>query len=292
MLIVSSYYIPLLKNEGELSMKKLELAKVLSGILTVGLLLSGCSSNATSLSSSTASSAPKKIIVGTSGTFKPYTYLDDKGNVVGYEVDVLNAVNKLLPQYKFEYQTMDFPNILISLGSNKVDIAANQFEKNPDRESKYLFSGESYTTFILRITVKKDRTDINSIKDLEGKNVQVNKGSNDAYVLETYNKSHNNAIKLIYSSADNATTVKNIEEGRIDAIISITRVVQDLNKTYGEKLKTVGDPIAASNTYFIYRKQDTALQADIDKALKTLRENGTLSEISKKDLGGDYTTND
>lgn len=264
----------------------------LATLLTMSVLV-GCSSKSSSTSAEkTSSTTPKTIVIGTGNAFKPYCYLDDKGNLAGYEYEVLKEVNKRLPQYKFEYQPQEFKNILIGLGANKVDVAAHQFEKNSEREQKYSFAEESYTTFILRITVKKDRTDINSIKDLEGKNVKVSPGSNDAYVLEQYNKQHNNAIKLVYSSEDSTTTVKNIEDGRIDAFISIKRIVEDLNKTYGDKLKTVGDPIATSSTYYIFRKEDNQLKADIDKTIKAMKADGTLSKLSKDTLGGDYTTND
>lgn len=273
-------------------MKKGKLTKLLTGVLSLSLALSlaGCSSKTSEVSASKTS--PRTIVVGIGNAFKPYCYLDDKGNIAGYEYEVLQEVNKLLPQYKFEYQPAEFKTILVSLQAKKVDLAAHQYEKNPDREAKYLFGGESYTTFILRITDKKGRTDIKGIVDLKGKTVQVSPGSNDAYTLEEYNKKNNNAIKIVYSSADQATTVKSVEDGRIDAFISIKRIVDSLNKTYGDVIQTVGDPIASSNTYYIYRKEDTKLKADVDGALKTLKANGKLSKISIKILGGDYTTND
>lgn len=277
-------------------MEKTFLKKVLPIVLVLSLILgtialAGCSKKAETNSGS--ASEPKIIIIGTGTQFKPYCYLDENGNLAGYELEVLKEVNKRLPQYKFEFQTSEFKNILLSLGSGKVDIGAHQFEKNPDRAAKYLFSDESYTTFILRITVDKNRTDINSIKDLYGKTVQVSEGSNDAYVLEQYNKEHGNKIKLVYvGSEDPVTTIKKIEDKRIDAFISIKRVVESYNKAYGDKLKTVGDPIASSSTYYIFRKDETELKADIDKTIKTMKEDGTLSKISIEVLGGDYTTND
>lgn len=265
---------------------------LLSGVLVAAFLLTGCGSTAQE-TKSPSSSEPKKIVIGTGTAFKPYCYLDDKGNLAGYELEVLQEVNRRLPQYKFDFQTMEFKNILLSLGSQKVDVGAHQFEKNPDREQKYLFSDESYTTFILRIVVAKGRTDINSIEELYGKTVQVGEGANEAYVLEKYNKEHGNLIKLVYTSGtDPVTTIKSIEDGRIDAFISIKRVVDSYNQVYGDKLKTVGTPIATSSTYYLYRKEDTQLKTDIDKTLKTMKEDGTLAKISIKVLGGDYTTSD
>lgn len=274
-------------------MKKLKFVKAIVGILLSTAVLVGCGGNANEKGTDKSGTEPKTIVIGTGNAFKPYCYLDDSGNLAGYEIEVLKEINKKLPQYKFEFNQLEFKNILLSLESNKVDVGAHQFEKNPEREAKYLFGTESYTTFILRITVGKNRTDINSLKDLEGKKVQVGSGSNDAYVLEKYNKEHNNAINLVYtSSADAATTIKSIEDGRIDAFVSIKRIVDSYNQTYGDKLKTVGDPIASSSTYYVFRKTDTQLQADFDKALKELKADGTLGKISTKVLGGDYTTND
>jgi L-cystine transport system substrate-binding protein len=240
-----------------------------------------------------AKKAPKTIIVGTGNAFKPYCYLDAKGNATGYETAVLKEINKHLPQYKFVFEPQSFTNILVGLEAGKVDLAAHQYEKNPERQKKYLFSNETYTTFILRITVKKGRKDIKSLKDLEKKTVQVGQGSNDAYVLEQYNKAHNNAIKLSYvSTTDPALTVKAIKDGRIDAFISVKRIVDSYNKAYGNYLETVGTPIAASSTYYLFRKSDVKLRDDVDKVLKALKADGTLSKISIKVLGGDYTSND
>lgn len=234
----------------------------------------------------------QKIIIGTGNGFKPYCYLDEKGELQGYELEVLEAVDEILPQYEFEFQTYEFTNVLLSLESGKIDIAAHQFEKNPEREAKYLFGSEPYTTFILRITVDKDRNDINSLEDLHGKKVKVSPGSNDAYILEEYNKKNDNAIELIYSSENQETTVQKITTGSYDAMIAVTRIVEDLNKAYGEQLKTVGEPIANSSTYYIYKKEDTQFKEDVDGALKKLKESGQLAEISTKVLGGDYTQND
>lgn len=274
-------------------MKISKISKLILSAILITTTLVGCNSKAeTTSSEKSSSSEPKTIVVGIGNAFKPYCYLDDKGELAGYELEVLKEVNKRLPQYKFEYQPQEFKNILIGLGAKKVDIGAHQYEKNPEREEKYLFADESYTNFILRITVKKDRTDINSIDDLKGKKVEVSPGGNSAYIFEEYNKKNNNAVELVYASGELATTVKNIEDGRIDAFSVTKRIVADLNKAHGDILKTVGDPIATSNTYYVYRKEDKQLKSDIDKAIKSMHEDGTLSKISNDILGGDYTKNE
>ncbi len=233
--------------------------------------------------------SPKKIIVGTGNAFKPYCYLDEEGNLAGFEYEVLKAINKRLPQYQFEYQTMDFPNVLLSLDSGKIDIAAHEYAKNAEREKKYLFAKEFYTIVATKITVLAGRNDIRSLADLYGKKVQVSPGSNDAYILESYNKEHGNKINLIYGALDTATLVQNLKTGSIDATTQFTRNVDSINKAYGDVIKTVGDTLYNSYTYFIYRKDETGLRDDLDKAIRKLKNDGTLSKISLKVLGKDYT---
>ncbi len=233
--------------------------------------------------------SPKRIIVGTGNAFKPYCYLDEDGKLVGFEYEVLKEINKRLPQYKFEYQTMDFPNILLSLNSGKIDIAAHEYAKNKEREKKYLFANEFYTIVATKITVLSSRNDIHSITDLYGKKVQVSPGSNDAYILESYNKEHGNKINLIYGALDAATLVQNLKTGSIDATTQFTRNVDSINKAYGDVIKTVGDSLYNSYTYHIFRKDEVGLRDDVDKALRQLKSDGTLSKISLKILGKDYT---
>jgi len=265
------------------------------GILfIVTFLIAGCGSkNADEAGADASGREARKVVVGTGAGFKPYCYLDENGNLAGYEYEVLSAVDELLPQYEFEYQTFDFANILVGVGAKKIDIGAHQFELNEERQEKYLFTKESYTTFILRITVNKNRNDIQSLEDLQGKNVQTGNGSNASYVLEQYNAEHaDNPINLVYSSETSEQQVNNIVNGTYDAIISITRVVERLNEEFGDRLKTAGEPIASSNTYFVLNKDDVQLRDDIDGALKELKESGRLAQISIDVIGGDYTTND
>lgn len=267
-------------------MKQSRIKKLIIVTSIIGLILTGCGAKTNNTSSTTT---PKKIIVGTGNAFKPYCYLDENGKPAGYEVAVLQEVNKRLPQYKFEYQAMDFANILISLQSKKIDIASHQYAKNPEREQKYLYGKEGYADDIVKMTVLNNRNDIKSIQDLVGKNVQVSTGSNSANYMEKYNKEHNTKINLVYGSPDTVTLIKSMQDGKIDAFFSWAQQVDMYNKSLGNVIKLVGDPIYNTNVYQIYRKDDTKLRDDVDKALSDMKKDGTLAKISIKYLGADYT---
>lgn len=265
--------------------KKVTVA-VLSATLALTSFLTGCGKRE-------AENRAKKIIVGTGNGYSPYCYLDENGNLAGYEYEVLKAVDELLPQYEFEYQTSDFTNVLISLDAGKIDIAAHQYEYNDERASKYLFGEEAYTTFVTYLVVPADNTTIQSLDDLQGKVVYTGgKGSNSTYIVENYNQEHpDNPIEVF--NAETMTSeefVQGLLSGKWAAAIATKRDVEKHNKAYGsEAIKIVGNPVQSSSTYYLFAKDDTELQEAIDGAIKELKQKGKLAEISIAVIGGDYT---
>lgn len=273
--------------------RKNKIAIILISLLSISLL-SACGSRTSETSKSEKDADVTTIIVGTGNAYEPYCYLDADGKLAGYEYEVLKAVDELLPQYQFEYVTSDFANVLISLDAGKIDLAAHQYELNEERQEKYLFADESYTSYITYVTVAADNTSINTFDDLQGKKVKTSTGSNSTYILEKYNEEHtDNPIILDY--VDNGTdeeTITGIQNGIWDAIIVTKRDADKLNKTYGngtDVIKQVGEPVATSYTYYAYKKDNTELKEAVDGALKELKESGKLSQISIDVIGGDYT---
>lgn len=258
-----------------------------SAILASSVLLAGCGKDDPS------ESGVAKIIVGTGNAYEPYCYLDENGELAGYEYEVLKAVDELLPQYEFEYQTSDFTNVAISLDAGKIDIAAHQYEYNDERASKYLFGEEAYTTFVTYIVVPADNEDITSLDDLRGKTVYGSgKGSNTTYILEQYNEEHpDGQIKIVNAeSMTSEELVEGLLNGAWDAAVMTRRDVEKHNAAYGsEALKTTGEPIQSSSTYYLFAKDNTELQQAVDGAIRELRQSGKLAEISIRVIGGDYT---
>ncbi len=267
--------------------------KALSLGLLSSVLLTGCAKKA---SADGGKGNIRKVIVGTGNGYEPYCYLDENGNLAGYEYEVLKEVDKLLPQYEFEYQTSDFTNVLISLDAGKIDIAAHQYEYNDERNAKYLFGTEPYTTYVTYLVVPGDKDDIKTLDDLAGKTVYTGgKGSNSTYIVESYNEK-NPDKKITIENAESLTSeefIQGLLSGKWDAAIATRRDVEKHNKAYGsEAIKIVGEPIQTSSTNYLFKKDDTQLQQDIDGAIKQLKENGKLAEISIAQLGGDYTENE
>jgi L-cystine transport system substrate-binding protein len=277
-------------------MKKLVL--LIAVILTVSTLLASCASNSSSTptvtSSVTANSTTTtgkitKIVVGTGTQFPNVCFIDANGKLTGYDVEVLREIGKHL-RIDVQFQTMDFSNLLLSLDTGKIDVVSHQMEKNPDREAKYLFNSEPYNVFPVKVTVLQNNTTINSIDDLKGKTVIVGATSNEQYLIDQYNAAHNNAIKVVYTGNGGTNDViTQLKSGRVDATLSTQFAVDLLNQAYDAQEKTVGPALSNSDTYYILRKDETALAAVLDQGVRALEADGTLSKLSIQWFGQDYT---
>src|SRR4051794_10899228 len=263
--------------------------------LLLALVLSACSSQETKTASKTTSEPAKKeakvqkIIVGTGTQFPNVCFIDKNGKLTGYDVELVRKIDEKLPEYKFEFKTMEFSNLLISLETNKIDFIAHQMEVNEERQKKFLFNKEPYNIFPLHVIVKQDNNQINSIKDLKGKKVIVSATSNSAVFIEKYNKEHNAGIQIVYAGNGPDSTINQIKTGRADATITTPFSVDFLNKSVDAQQKVVGEPLLNSKVFFLLRKDETPLQKKIDEALVELKKEGVVSKLSKKWLGADYT---
>ncbi|WP_321999871.1 transporter substrate-binding domain-containing protein [Bacillus pumilus] len=266
------------------------------GLLTLGsLLLAACGnteqSNEVKAEATNNDPDAKEIIVGTGNAYQPFVYLDENGKLTGYEKAVLDEVDQLLPQYQFKYESFEFKNILPALDAGKVDLAAHQYEINDERQKKYLFGKVGYTDYTSYVVVDKaSGHDFQSLDDLAGHKVHTSTGSNFAYLLEQYNEKHDRKIDIVYGDGWNEILVKNLQNGTVDAALLTKYDVNKLNKQFNANLVTSGKPVNVSKTYYLYQKNNTKLQKDIDQALQKLIDNGKLAELSKKILGGDFTT--
>lgn len=260
--------------------------------ITMMAVLAGCSTGTADKESESASATGvtqvKKIIVGTGTQFPNICFIDDKGNLTGYDVELIREIDKRLPEYEFEFSTMDFKNLLLSLETKKIDLIAHQMEVNEERQAKFLFNDEAYNVFPNKVVVSEKNDTVHSIDDLKGKKLIVGATSNAAVLAEKWNAAHGNAINIVYSGAGE-DTITQIKTGRVDATISTQFAIDYQNKAVDAQLKTVGDALSNSKVYFILNKDEQELKTSIDEALKSIKEDGTLAKLSTEWLGADYT---
>ena len=264
-----------------------------AGLAATALLLTGCSSgssdqNAGSGASPAAGTSPQEIqdagviTVGTEGTYRPFTFHEGgNGELTGYDVEVMEAVaDQLGVDVKFE--ETQFDAIFAGLDAGRFDVIANQVSITPERKADYAFS-EPYTVSPGVIVVKDGDTSISSFDDLAGKTTAQSLTSN-WYELA---KESGADIENVEGWAQAVALLK---QGRVDATVNDELTFLDYQKSEGDtSLDIAATTEDEAHNAFAFRKGSDDLVAAVDKALDTLRKDGTLAEISEKYFGEDVS---
>lgn len=263
----------------------------------ISVVLTGCgmssntASNSSSGSSAVANTKQKTYVVATRGTFRPFTYTDDQGNLTGYDIEILREVEKRNPDIHFEFKVMSVDAGFLAMESNQVDVIANQIVYNEKRADKSIFTKEVNNYTSRKLAVRSDRNDINSIDDLRGKKVAVTSSSEVTRQFQSYNETANPPIDMVYTDKGATETMNLVITGRVDASPLYEVTIDDAAKTLGLDIKASGPVIASDPTRYALRKdeEEQVLADKIDATIHEMREDGTLKALSEKFLGRDYT---
>ncbi|WP_437584900.1 transporter substrate-binding domain-containing protein [Paramicrobacterium sp. CJ85] len=237
--------------------------------------LSACSSD-----SGESADAPLEdtYVVATDTSFVPFEFKDG-GEYVGFDIDLINAVADEAG-FKIDLKTTNFDGIIPGLQTGTFDIAIAGITIKPERAEKVDFSDPYYKSG-LRIGVATDNDEIKDIEDLKGKNVATRLGSTSADYIE---KNIEGATAKTFEQLDQAYLA--VQSGSADAILYDAPNVAYYIKTKGkDSLKMVGDLLEAQDYGIAIAQGNENLVKAIDKALATLKENGTYDEIYEKWFG-------
>ncbi len=275
-------------------MKKMIQARFKKQFIFTGIasafLLAACGSAEATDEEATANPDAETIIVGTGNAYQPFVYLDENEDLQGYDIEVLRAVDEKLDQYDFEYESMDFKNILTSLSADKVQLAAHNYAYNDERGAKYLYGEEAYNNYAHHIVADESTGQVyQSLDDLKGKKVFASPASEVANILETYNAENDDAIEIVYSEANGELLVSSLQNGTADAAILTKFDVDKYNEQFDINLQASDEALKTAGIYYVFQQGDEELQTAVDGAIKELREEGTLSDLSIEILGADYT---
>lgn len=238
----------------------------------------------------------QKIRVAHTNYYVPYDFVNDKGESDGFEVAVLKEIDKLLPQYEFEYFPTSDDDLLIGVLQGKYDVGTKGVWITEERKKKYIFPQNPIAASIIGIVIRKDTadkiTDIKSFAKYSGKLVPIGPSNAQYNIIDEYNKQNPDArVKLVagdqFEAADGYVWVV---EGRYDARVDIKLSFQNnIEKEgapyakYKDKLSYV--PYKAIPTWPLFNRKNQAFANTYDEAIKTLKENGTLEKLSQKYFG-------
>ena len=221
-----------------------------------------------------------EIVIATEGTWAPWTYTDENGTLVGFDVEIATAIAEKLG-VKATFVTVEWDGILAGIDSGRYDIAANGIDVTETRAEKYNFS----TPYAFNRTALVVNEDIKTFEDLKGKKTTNSIASTYMILAEEYG-----AEVVGVDTLDQ--TIMQVLTGRADATLNSEVSIADyMQKRPDANIKIVALTEEANLVAIPTRKTDdsASLLDAINQAIAELREEGKLSEISMKYFGRDIT---
>ena len=210
----------------------------------------------------------------------PWNFLDEKNQVAGYDVDVANEIAKRIGIPKVEFIGSNFQNFIPGVQSDRFDIVIAGQTVTAERKQQVDFS-EPYQVNGVSIFVGASNTTIKTQADLAGKRIAVSAGSTQEQFARE--KIPNAEVKT-YENATLALT--DVGLGRADAALVSRFVGAYLAEKNNLKVKPTEGLLNTEVNAMSFKKGETALKTEVDKALAAMIADGTLTTISKKWLGG------
>jgi polar amino acid transport system substrate-binding protein len=239
--------------------------RLLSGLLVLILVVTAFSA---------CGSGTKKYIIATDATWPPFEYVDDQNKIVGFDIDLMNAIAEKAG-IEIEYMNVAFDPLLAGMAQGTYDAAISSITITDDRSKSMLFSDPYYIAGQM-IVVQKNNTSITGKDTLKAKKLGAQLGTTG----ESLAKEITGATVKSYNQIGLA--IQDLLNGQIDAVICDTPIANGyVNKNFAT-LKIVGDSLTTENYGIAVAKGKTDLLNKINEGLKAAKAAGIIDQLVQK----------
>lgn len=216
----------------------------------------------------------------TEPTFPPFDMTDEDGNIIGFDMDLMDAI-AADQGFQVEYMALGFDALIPAIEAGNADIiTAGMWAGDPERQAKVDFS-DTYYDSALVVVVRADETDINSVDDLTA-DMKV------ASQIATTGEAKVNELKEAGQIKEGvildmfSTCMLQLQNGDVEAVIIDQPVANAYIKKQPDKVKTVGETLNEESYGFAVQKGNTELLEKINAGLQNMIDNGTYDELITK----------
>jgi glutamine transport system substrate-binding protein len=252
---------------GDLKMKilKMLLTAMMVGVLAIA---AGCGNS-------------EKVIVATDAAFAPFESLNEKGEIVGFDVELLEAV---MAEAGLEYELTNtgWDPLFAAIQAKNVGMAISGISITAERKESYDFSNPYFESKLM--AVFPEGMEVKGMADLAGVKIGVQNGTTGQVAVETIlGKDHPSISK--YDST--ALAFMALKSGNVHVVVTDNTVAEEYIKNNpNDKLQTYTDPMLFAPEYYaMLFPKGSELKAEIDAALKAVIESGKYAEIYEKWFG-------
>ncbi len=223
------------------------------------------------------------LVVGLDDTFAPMGFRDADGELVGFDIDLANAVAEEMG-VKIEFKPIDWNAKEIELEAGTIDCVWNGMSVTPDRLENMALTDKYLNNQIILMSLATSDVDVTDASQLAKLKIGTQVDSAALEMLkanEAYESFKSNISE--YDTYD--TAIMDLKAGRVD-VIAVDKVLGEYtNNNLGGEMKEC--TYVLGDDYYVIgcAKDNTELKDKLNDVIKKLVDNGKAAEISEKWFG-------
>lgn len=279
---------------------------LIATLLTTVLVFTGCSSDkatagkqgsaegtgAVEASKTEEAKEAEPIVLrcGVKQAHPPYSYLDDNGELVGLDEDVVTEVFNRLEGYEVEFVGFNAsPELFSALQAGSLDFVSGQYVASAERRELYQFPTQCYNLAPMYL-VSREEDHFQNLEDIAGETLEFVATAFQKETIGAYNESHpGQEINMVDVSGDvsEADKFQQILTGQRNVTLTFKGTFDTVTAELGLTGLVISDePVIVNDVYQVFSPNTDAEFIELfDQTLKEMLEDGTLGEISEKWTG-------
>ena len=227
------------------------------------------------------------ITIGHRDTSIPFSYYDDKQQVVGYAVDlclgIVDAVKSHLKMAKIDvkFNPVTSATRIPLMANGTIDLECGSTTNNLERQKQVAFTITHFVT--ANRYVAKKSSNIKTLNDLKGKTVVSTSGTTNIKWATEENTKRKLGMNII-AAKDHAEAFLTVDTGRAVAFFMDDILLYSLVATS----RNPGDWVIGSEAYTVepygimLRRDDPDFKKVVDGAVRSLYKSGRINAIYEK----------
>ncbi len=226
------------------------------------------------------------IKVGTSADYPPFEYVDDSGNKIGFDIELMQEIAKRMG-VKLEWVDMPFDSLIAAVQEGKIDASISAFNYSEERDQTIDFTKEYYMSEDAYIVAEEFSGELVNPEDIANYKVGVQTGTTqDGWLTDNLvdagKMPEENLFR--YDRADQAAM--DLKNGRIEVWMADYVPGQALVDQLGG-LKVIYKGVLSSGPMnIIVPNGDTSLAEEMNKIIVQLESEGFIEDLAIKFIGG------
>jgi polar amino acid transport system substrate-binding protein len=254
----------------------------ISLLVAVSLVLAGCGGISKAANHLDAIKQAGTIKVGTSADYPPFESVDESGNKIGFDIDLMTEIAKRL-DVKLEWVDMPFDSLIAAVQEGKIDASISAFNYSEERDQTIDFSDAYYTSEDAFTVAEGFAGTIINPQDVAAFKVGVQTGTTqDDWLTDTLvtDGALPEENLLRYDRVDQA--MLDLKNGRIDVMMSDYVPAQALAKQIGGLEIVYHGVLSAGPMNIVIPNEDAELQQAINDIIKQLQDEGFIDQLAVK----------